>query len=123
MNGIEILRKADRGEGLTEDEVKRYHVLVKPKTHTYGKYGSLAKVYLEEHNVGKFWALVAAGELPTYLHNVDKQAEDLYEVLHAKLSVLPEYTRTGDYLTDVRRLNAMKKAIEDEILSEIVYVD
>ena len=123
MNDNEILKKAESGEGLTEEEVRRYRELVKPQAHTYGKYGSLAKLYLEEHNAAKLWALVAAGELPTYLHNIDRQAEDLYETLHAKLSVLPEYARTGDYLTDVRRMNAMKKVIEDEILSEIVYVD
>ena len=57
MNAQEIIAKADRGEGLTEEEIKIYRAAVKPQKYLYGKYGSLAKKYLEEHNVGKFWAI------------------------------------------------------------------
>ena len=64
MNAQEIIAKADRGEGLTEEEIKVYRAAVKPQKHLYGKYGSLAKKYLEEHNVGKFWAIE---NLPEYL--------------------------------------------------------
>ena len=76
MNAQEIIAKADRGEGLTEEEIKIYRAAVKPQKHLYGKYGSLAKKYLEEHNVGKFWAIE---KLPEYLHGVDRQADELYE--------------------------------------------
>jgi len=51
MNNAEILRKAESGEGLTVEEIKVYRQLVKPQKHVYGKYGTLAKKYLEEHNV------------------------------------------------------------------------
>ena len=57
MNAQEIIAKADRGEGLTEEEIKVYRQAVKPVKHTYGKYGTLAKKYLEEENVGKYWAI------------------------------------------------------------------
>lgn len=87
----------------------------------YGKYGTLAKKYLEEHNPAKYWAL--RKELPEYLHGVDKAAEDLYDTMYEKLSRKEEYKRTGEYLEDVRRINAMKQIIEEEILKEIVYVD
>ena len=48
MNAQEVIAKADRGEGLTEEEIKIYRAAVKPQKHLYGKYGSLAKKYLEE---------------------------------------------------------------------------
>ena len=48
MNAQEIIAKADRGEGLTEEEIKVYREAVKPVKHTYGKYGTLAKKYLEK---------------------------------------------------------------------------
>ena len=54
MNAQEIIAKADRGEGLTEEEIRVYREAVKPVKHTYGKYGTLAKKYLEEENVGKY---------------------------------------------------------------------
>ena len=120
MNVEEIIKKADLGEGLTVEEVKIYQQAVKPKKHVYGKYGTLAKQYIEEHNFGKLLSL--AGQLPEYLHGVDKAAEDLYDIMWDKLSKSEQYRPTGNYLEDVKRINAMKQVIEEEILSEIVYI-
>ena len=120
MNVEEIIKKADLGEGLTVEEVKIYQQAVKPKKHVYGKYGTLAKQYIEEHNFGKLLSL--AGQLPEYLHGVDKAAEDLYDTMWDKLSKSEQYRPTGNYVEDVKRINAMKQVIEEEILSEIVYI-
>lgn len=120
MNVEEIIKKADLGEGLTVEEVKIYQQALKPKKHVYGKYGTLAKQYIEEHNFGKLLSL--AGQLPEYLHGVDKAAEDLYDTMWDKLSKSEQYRPTGNYLEDVKRINAMKQVIEEEILSEIVYI-
>ena len=120
MNVEEIIRKAEANEGLTVEEVKIYQQAVKPKKHVYGKYGTLAKQYIEEHNFGKLLSL--AGQLPEYLHGVDKAAEELYDVMWDKLSKSEQYRPTGNYLEDVKRINAMKQVIEEEILSEIVYI-
>ena len=120
MNVEEIIKKAEANEGLTVEEIKIYQQAVKPKKHVYGKYGMLAKQYIEEHNFGKLLSL--AGQLPEYLHGVDKAAEDLYDVMWDKLSKSEQYRRTGNYLEDVKRINAMKQVIEEEILSEIVYI-
>ena len=119
MNDAEILAKAERGEGLTEEEVRRYQELVPPVHHVYGKYGTLALDYLENQAPAKMWGIE---NLPEYLHGIDRQAEEMEEVLREKLSKSEQYKRTGDYLTDVRRLNAMNAAIEEEILNELVYV-
>ena len=120
MNVEEIIRKADANEGLTVEEIKIYEKAVKPKKHVYGKYGTLAKQYIEEHNFGKLLSL--AGQLPEYLHGVDKAAEELYDVMWDKLSKSEQYRPTGNYLEDVKRIKAMKQVIEEEILSEIVYI-
>lgn len=120
MNVEEIIKKAERNEGLTVEEVKIYQQAVKPKKHVYGKYGTLAKQYIEEHNFGKLLSL--AGQLPEYLHGVDKAAENLYDTMWDKLSKSEQYRPTGNYLEDVKRINAMKQVIEEEILSEIVYI-
>ena len=53
MNAQEIIAKADRGEGLTEEEIKVYRQAVKPVKHTYGKYGTLKRQYLEEKGIGQ----------------------------------------------------------------------
>ena len=120
MNKAKVVQKAEAGEGLTVAEIKVYQKDVKPEKHVYGKYGTLAKQYIEEHNFGKLLSL--AGHLPEYLHGVDKAAENMYDVLWDKLSKSEQYRPTGNYLEDVKRINAMKQVIEEEILSEIVYV-
>ena len=110
MNKDEILMKAQNGEGLTVEEIKVYQNIVKPVKHVYGKYGTLAKIYLQEHNVGKYWAL--GGDLPDYLHGIDRQAEELYSVMYDKLSKDEKYKRTGNYLEDVRRIKEMQDRID-----------
>lgn len=118
---LEELERKSEAEGLTVEEVMEYQKLVKPVHHVYGKYGALAKHYLEEHNFGKLLSL--AGYLPEYLHGVDKAANDLYDVMYEKLSKDERYKRTGNYLEDVRRREEIHRLIEEEILNEIVYVD
>ena len=48
MKAAELKRKARENEGMTVEEIIAYEKLVKPKVQVYGKYGSLAKKYLEE---------------------------------------------------------------------------
>ena len=110
----------EKAKKWTVEEVIEYQKTHPPVKHVYGKYGTLAKKYLEEHNAAKFWTIE---DLPEYLHGVDKAAERLWEVMYEKLSRDPRYKRTGNYLEDVRCENEIKSLIEEEILNEIVYVD
>ena len=112
----QLLAKVENNEDLTVDEVKRYYQIVKPQKHVYGKYGTLKRKYLED--IGLDWTIV---NLPEYLHGVDKQAEDMYNVLYAKLSQNPLYKRTGNFMEDYRKLTALQHAIEKEILNELIY--
>lgn len=118
VTDIELLAKAETDEGLTVDEIKQYNQLVKPKKQVYGKYGTLKRMYLEDKGID--WTIA---NLPEYLHGVDKQAEDMYNVLYAKLSQNPLYKRTGEFMEDYRRITAMQHAIEEEILSELIYTE
>ena len=114
----QIIKKIEQGEGLTVEEIKIYQSAVQPQKHIYGKYGSLKLKYLE--NKGMDWTIT---DLPTYLHGIDKQAEEMSSVLYTKLSVSEQYKRTGDFLEDYRRMTALQKTIEEEVLSEIIYTE
>ena len=113
----QVIMKAERGAGLTVEEIKIYQEAVKPEKHVYGKYGTLKKKYLEDKGID--WTIA---DLPTYLHGVDKQAEELRETMRAKLEQDERYKRTGNFMEDYRRLTEMQRLIEEEILHEIVYV-
>ncbi len=114
----ELLAKVEANEGLTVDEVKRYQELVKPQKHVYGKWGTLKRKYLEDKGID--WTIANLSE---YLNGVDKQAEDMYNVLYAKLYQNPLYKRTCEFMEDYRRLTALQHAIEEEILQEIIYTE
>ena len=113
----QVIMKVERGEGLTVEEIKIYHEAEKPEKHVYGKYGTLKKKYLEDKGID--WTIA---DLPTYLHGVDKQAEELRETMRAKLEQDERYKRTGNFMEDYRRLTEIQRLIEEEILHEIVYV-
>ena len=114
----QVIMKAERGDGLTVDEIKIYTENVKPEQHTYGKYATLKRKYLEEKGID--WTIA---DLPTYLHGVDKQAEELYDVMYAKLSNDERYKRTGEFMDDYRRQTEIQRLIEEEILREIIYTE
>ena len=118
MTDEKLLAKAEANEGLTVNEIKRYQELVKPQKHVYGKYGTLKRKYLEDK--GLDWTIE---NLPEYLHGVDKQAEDMYNVLYAKLYQNSLYKRTGEFMEDYRRLMALQHSIEEEILHELIYTE
>jgi len=118
MDRQELLRKVESDEGLTVEEVMEYQKLVKPVKQVYGKWGTLKRKYLEDS--GLDWTIA---DLPTYLHGIDKAADELYETMYAKLSKDERYKRTGDFMEDLHRENQIKALIEEEIYNEIIYTE
>ena len=117
MNVEAIIKKAESDEGLTVKEIKVYQKAVKPVKHVYGKYGTLAKRYLEDK--GLDWTIA---NLPEYLHGVDKAADELYETMYEKFSKEERFKRSADFMENLKRETEMQRLIEEEILNEIVYV-
>ena len=116
MNVEAVIKKAESNEGLTVKEIKVYQRVVKPVKHVYGKYGTLAKQYLEDK--GLDWTIT---NLPEYLHGVDKAADELYETMYEKFSKEERFKRSADFMENLKRETEMQRLIEEEILNEIVY--
>lgn len=117
MNVEAIIKKAESDEGLTVKEIKVYQKAVKPVKHVYGKYGTLAKRYLEDK--GLDWTIA---NIPEYLHGVDKAADELYETMYEKFSKEERFKKSADFMENLKRETEMQRLIEEEILNEIVYV-
>ena len=117
MNVEEVIKKAESDEGVTVKEIKVYQKAVKPVKHVYGKYGTLAKRYLEDK--GLDWTIA---NLPEYLHGVDKAADELYETMYEKFSKEERFKKSADFMENLKRETEMQRLIEEEILNEIVYV-
>ena len=117
MNVEAVIKKAESDEGLTVKEIKVYQKAVKPVKHVYGKYGTLAKRYLEDK--GLDWTIA---NLPEYLHGVDKAADELYETMYEKFSKEERFKKSEDFMENLKRETEMQRLIEEETLNEIVYV-
>lgn len=91
----------------------------KANKQVYGKYGTIAKQYLEEHN---FVKLLMIENLSEYLHGIDRRAEEIYETMYAKLSKDERDKRTNDFMENYRRQTEIQRLIDEEILNELVYV-
>lgn len=117
MNVEAVIKKAESDEGLTVKEIKVYQKAVKPVKHVYGKYGTLAKRYLEDKGID--WTIA---NLPEYLHGVDRAADELYETMYEKFSKEERFKKSGDFMENLKRETEMQRLIEEEILNEIVYV-
>ena len=117
MNVEAVIKKAESDEGLTVKEIKVYQKAVKPVKHVYGKYGTLAKQYLEDK--GLDWTIA---NLPEYLHGVDKAADELYETMYEKFSKEERFKKSADFMENLKRETEMQRLIEEEILNEVVYV-
>ena len=117
MNVEAVIKKAESNEGLTVKEIKVYQKAVKPVKHVYGKYGTLAKRYLEDKGID--WTIA---NLPEYLHGVDKAADEMYETMYEKISREERFKRSADFMENLKRETEMQRLIEEEILNEIVYV-
>ena len=117
MNRAKIMRKAEAGEGLTVAEIKVYQKAVKPEKYVYGKYGTLAKQYLEDKGID--WTIA---NLPEYLHGVDKAADEMYETMYEKFSKEERFKKSDDFMKNLKMETEMQRLIEEEILDEIVYV-
>lgn len=57
------------------------------------------------------------------LDMIDDKAEQLDEDMRGKLLTNARYKRTGNFIEDYRRQTEVNRLIEEEILSELVYVD
>ena len=117
MNVEAVIKKAESDEGLTVKEIKVYQKAVKPVKHVYGKYGTLAKRYLEDKGID--WTIA---NLPEYLHGVDRAADELYETMYEKFSKEERFKKSADFMENLKRETEMQRLIEVEILNEIVYV-
>ena len=117
MNVEAVIKKAESDEGLTVKEIKVYQKAVKPVKHVYGKYGTLAKRYLEDKGID--WTIA---NLPEYLHGVDRAADELYETMYEKFSKEERFKKSADFMENLKRETEMQGLIEEEILNEIVYV-
>ena len=89
-----------------------------------GRYGMMRRSYLKEHRPGLYTRLLLSGHLMQQLHEVDRAASQMMDVMlpqMAKNAGLTESLKNTDPLRWAGIMNTITAQIEEIILTELVY--
>lgn len=89
-----------------------------------GRYGAMRCSYLKEHRPGLYTRLLLSGQLMQQLHEVDRAAAQMMDVMlpqMAKEAGLTESLKNTDPLRWAGMMNTITAQIEEIILAELVY--
>lgn len=89
-----------------------------------GRYGLMRCSYLKEHRSGLYTRLLLSGHLMQQLHEVDRSAAQMMDVMLPQMTKeagLSEALKYVDPLKWVGLMNAITAQIEEIILAELVY--
>lgn len=90
----------------------------------YGKYGILRNTYLKEHRKTYYQMLMLRGKLNKHLNRVDREAYERVKVLVMQMAEeqgVTEQLKAEQPMLWVRKMNGIKTAAEEMVLTEIIY--
>ena len=89
-----------------------------------GRYGAMRCSYLKEHRPGLYTRLLLSGHLMRQLHEVDRAAAQMMDVMLPQMTKeagLTEALKDTDPLMWAGIMNTITAQIEEIILAELVY--
>lgn len=89
-----------------------------------GRYGAMRCSYQKEHRPGLYTRLLLSGQLMRQLHEVDRSALQMMDIMLPQMEKEAELTETlkiTDPLKWVGLMNTITAQIEEIILAELVY--
>lgn len=89
-----------------------------------GRYGRMHRDYLKEVHPARYNDLLLAGKLPTYLADLNEQAENRLEIIIQQMKQaenVTEQLKAKQQMEWVGRMNSICHRAEEIILSELVY--
>lgn len=90
----------------------------------YGKYGMLRTTYLMEHRKPYYQMLMLQGKLNKHLNRVDREAHERMEVLVMQMAEkqgVTEPLKAEQPKLWIRKMNGIRTAAEEMVLTEIIY--
>lgn len=94
-----------------------------PEIHV-GKYGSLRRNYLKEQHYGIFLSLLTQGKLNQHLKETQEEAQGRMEQIVSEMAKSQEVTeelKAKDQMLWLQRMNNIRQAAEEIVMSELVY--
>lgn len=90
-----------------------------------GRWGRMYREYMQEAHPILMNQLIMSGKLWSAMADVQKQADDRYELLMGQMSRsegITEALKRQDPMEWVRRMNNLRNRVEEIIRAEIIYV-
>ena len=97
---------------------------LEPEHRPIGRWGRMHRTYLKEHRPVVFNQLVLAGNLWTYLADINEQAQQRMEVLVKQMmdrEGVTEELKETNQLKWVQRINDIQYHAEIILLTELIY--
>ena len=98
--------------------------LVAPESPNIGIWGQRRKNYLKKHRSGIYTGMLLSDELNAHLEETDRVASEMAERLIAEMAKredITEQLKAKNQMEWVRRMNAIRSAAEEIVLSDLIY--
>lgn len=110
----------------TEHEGRLYPDLELPEQEQMmiGRFGRKHKTYLKKCKKLAYFRLLTSGELTSYLVDIDRQAQDMFETIvnqSKEAHGITEELKAADPMEWVRQMNSIMSMAEEFVLQEVVY--
>ena len=99
-------------------------VLSEEEPATYGRFGRIRLKYLKEHRRVLYINLLTSGELTQHLNEVDRQAQEMLELLVKQMAQeqgITEQMKAEDQMAWVGAMNNIRSAAEEVVMQTSVY--
>lgn len=90
-----------------------------------GVWGQRHLRYIREHKKALYTSLLTSGKLQSYLADVEKQAQELFERLmkqRAEREDITETLKADNQMEWVQRMNALRSAVIETVNAEVIFV-
>jgi len=98
--------------------------LIAPESPNIGIWGQRRKNYLKKNRSGIYTGMLLSGELNAHLQETERAATEMLSRLvesMAKREGVTEQLKAEDQMEWVRRMNAIRSAAEEVVLSDLIY--
>lgn len=98
--------------------------LTVPDNPTIGVWGMRRRDYLRKHRSGIYTALLLSGKLNAHLEEIDRAAEEMFELLIEQNAVregVTEQMKVEDQMKWVQKMNSILSRAEETVLNDLVY--
>ena len=95
-----------------------------PEAPRIGKYGTMRHNYLRDYHRGVFDGMLLSGKLNAHLEEIDRQANEMMELLIAQMARtegITEQLKATDQMEWVRRIHGIQNRAEEIVNNQLIY--